>query len=202
MSISYEQTGRRNQKARTRAALVEAARRLIEGGSTPTVEEAAEEASISRATAYRYFPNQQELLVAAHPEVENPSLMTDDPPDDPAERLDQVVKALADLFLRAEASYRTMLRLSLELDPKIRGDLPLRKGRRYLWIEEALEPLRDRLPRPAFERLVHGVAAVAGIEALVALIDLGGLSRKRAVQVVRWGAQSLLRSSLGEEREE
>ena len=33
------------------------------------VEDAAAAASISRTTAYRYFPNERALLVAAHPEI-------------------------------------------------------------------------------------------------------------------------------------
>jgi AcrR family transcriptional regulator len=196
MSISYEDTGRRNQKARTRAALVRAARELLASGSTPTVEETAEAASISRATAYRYFPNQQELLVAAHPEVEATSLLGPEPPEDLEARLDVVVTGLAEMFLGAEESYRAMLRLSLEPDAAGRGELALRKGRRFIWIEDALEPLRDRLPAGEFERLVNAVAAVVGIEALVTLTDLAGVSRERAVEVMRWSARALLRAAL------
>ena len=52
----YESTGRTAQKNRTRKALIDAARALIVSGITPTVEDAAAAASISRTTAYRYFP--------------------------------------------------------------------------------------------------------------------------------------------------
>lgn len=197
MSISYEETGRRHQKARTRAALVRAARELVQAGKSPTVEEAAEAASVSRATAYRYFPNREALLVAAHPEVEAVSLLGDDPPEDVVARLDLVVTGLARIFLESEESYRTMLRLSLERDSPDR-ELALRKGRRFLWIEDALEPLRPRLPEDRFERLVQAVSTTIGIEALVTLIDLGGLSRERAVEVMRWSATALLRSSLAD----
>jgi AcrR family transcriptional regulator len=55
MSIPYETTGRTHQKARTRAALVAATRELLAEGITPTVEEAAGRAQISRTTAYRYL---------------------------------------------------------------------------------------------------------------------------------------------------
>jgi AcrR family transcriptional regulator len=195
MSISYEDTGRRNQKARTRAALIDAARDLLASGLTPTVEETAEAASISRATAYRYFPNRHALLVAAHPEVEATSLLGAEPPVEPEARLDIVVTGLAEMFLDAEKSYRAMLRLSLEPDAADRGELALRKGRRFIWIEDALEPLRDRLPAAEFERLVHAVAAVVGIEALVTLTDLAGMSRARAVEVMRWSARALLRAA-------
>lgn len=198
MSISYEDTGRRNQKARTRAALVDAARELLSKGTTPTVEETAEAASVSRATAYRYFPNQHELLVAAHPEIEAASLLGSPPPTDPEERLDAVVRGLAEIFLDAEESYRAMLRLSLEPDAADRGELALRKGRRYLWLEDALEPVRERLSPREFERLVQALSAAVGIEALVALVDLAGMSRDRAVEVIRWSAQALLRTALSE----
>lgn len=195
MSISYEDVGRTAQKARTRAALVAAARELLARGVTPAVEDVAEAASISRATAYRYFPNQHELLVAAHPEVEAPSLLGPDPPADVAARLDAVVVGLGEIFLASEQSYRAMLRLSLE-NGGDRGELVLRKGRRYLWIEDALEPLRDRLAPPELERLVHAIAIVVGIEALVTLVDLGHLSRERALEVTRWSAQALLGAAL------
>ena len=198
MSISYEDIGRRNQKARTHAALVAAARELLSRGVTPTVEKTAAAASISRATAYRYFPNRHALMVAAHPEVEATSLLGSDPPLDPEVRLDRVVVGLADMFLAAEQSYRTMLRLSLEPESSGRGELVLRKGRRLLWIEDALEPLRDRLTSTELDRLIQAVSAVVGIEALVVLTDLAGLSRSRAIEVMRWSAASLLRSALAE----
>lgn len=198
MSISYEDTGRTEQKARTRAALVAAARDLLSRGETPSVEDAASAASVSRATAYRYFPNQGALLVAAHPEVEAESLLGSDPPSDPVARLDRVVEGLGRIFLDAEESYRAMLRLSLEPDPADRGELALRKGRRFPWIREALEPVRDQLTGEAWERLVQAVASAVGIEALVALTDLGGLSPEQAVEVMRWSARAMLRSALEE----
>ena len=196
-SISYEDTGRRNQKARTREALVEATRARLAEGVTPTVEEAASAASVSRATAYRYFPNQKALLVAAHPEIEVDSLLGSGPPEEVEARLDAVVTALAAIFLDAQQSYRAMLRLSLERGQN-RGELALRKGRRYLWIREALEPLRSRLPPAELERLVHAIAASVGIEALVAHVDLAGLGPERAVEIMRWSAQALLRAALAD----
>ena len=197
MSISYEDTGRRNQKARTREALVDAARALVGRGLAPTVEEAAAAASISRATAYRYFPNREALLVAAHPEVEASSLLGATPPNDPEERLDLVVQGLAQIFLESEGSYRTMLRLSLETDSSGR-ELALRKGRRFIWIEDALDPLRDRLSAPQFRQLVHAISITIGIEALVTLVDLASLSRQEAVKVMGWSARALLRSAMAE----
>ena len=78
MGVPYEATGRREQKGRTREALVAATRELMASGVTPTVEEAAATARISRTTAYRYFPNQRALLLAAHPQIQHRSLLPED----------------------------------------------------------------------------------------------------------------------------
>jgi len=56
-------SGRTRQKLRTRKAILEAARRLLaNGGGVPSIEAVAEEAMVSRATLYRYFPNLDILL--------------------------------------------------------------------------------------------------------------------------------------------
>ena len=94
VSMPYETGGRANQKGRTRAALVTAARDMVARGVTPSVGDAADAASISRATAYRYFPNQRLLLMAAHPETAARSMLGENPPPDPAARLDEVVLSL------------------------------------------------------------------------------------------------------------
>src|SRR5689334_13177658 len=112
-SQPYESAGRTAQKMRTRKALVEAARTLIATGVTPTVEDAAAAASIARTTAYRYFPNQRDLLVAAYPEIELRSLLGDDPPDNVEARLDAVVGEYLHFTIGNEAALRAALRLAL-----------------------------------------------------------------------------------------
>ena len=196
VSTPYETLGRTSQKQRTRQALIDAARELVARGMTPTVEEAAEGAAISRATAYRYFPNQAALLMAAHPEIETQSLLPPDAPDDPAERLDIVVEEITSVVLANEPQQRTMLRLSL--DPNRAEPLLLRQGRAIKWIEEALEPCRDVLSDNERRRLAVAIRSAVGIEALVWLIDIAGLSRDEAVELQRWSASALLRTALAE----
>jgi AcrR family transcriptional regulator len=195
MSTSYELDGRVEQKRRTREALVAAARALVADGITPTVDDVAEASAISRTTAYRYFPNQRALLAAAHPETVATTMLPDGAPDDVETRLDLVVSAFVSMIIDTEAQQRTMLRLSLEADPDERGQLPLRQGRAIQWIDEALEPLRPAMSDAALHRLALAIRSATGIEALVWLIDVGGLSRPEAVEIVRWSAQSLLRSA-------
>jgi AcrR family transcriptional regulator len=198
MSISYETTGRTRQKARTREAIVAAARDLIGAGETPTVEQAADVARVSRATAYRYFPNQRDMLVAAHPQIDAASLLGANPPDDVAARLDRVVDELTRMVIENEPELRTMLRLSLEAEGAHREHLLLRQGRAIGWLEEALEPARGKMPKAELRRLVYAIRCVVGIEALVWLRDVAGLSSKDAVELMRWSARGLLRAALSD----
>lgn len=196
MSMPYEASGRTGQKGRTRDALVVAARELVARGVTPTVAAAADATSISRATAYRYFPNHRSLLMAAHPETAARSLLGDDPPHDPAARLDKVVTAFTALIVETEPQQRTMLRLSLEPESSSREALPLRQGRAIAWIAEALDPLREELTDRGVHALALAIRSATGIEALVWLTDIAGLTREQAVESMRWSAQALLQSAL------
>lgn len=189
------ENGRIQQKARTRAELMRAARALMDGGIAPTVEEAARSASISRATAYRYFPSRRALLVAAYPQLAAESLLGEDAPRDPAARLDLVLEGITRQLLEHEPVLRTMLRLSLEPQTATPDDLPFRVGRRISWVGDALEPLQGELPEPERERLVLAIASAVGIDALVWLTDVAGLSRPQAVDLMCWSARSLLQSA-------
>jgi AcrR family transcriptional regulator len=190
--VSY---GRTKQKLRTRNALISAAQALVSEGKSPTVEDAAEAAGISRTTAYRYFRNQAELLAAAHPEIAKTSFLPENAPTDVEERLEIVLREMTRFLGEREESYRTVLRLSL--DPATpRGSLVLRQGRAIAWIEDALSPLRSRLSRAELRRLVLAIRSATGVEAFVWLVDVGGLSRKEALSTLRWTARNLLRGAL------
>jgi len=198
MSIPYVEGGRTQQKKRTGGALLDAARDLVARGVTPTVEEAAAAAMVSRTTAYRYFPNQRALLVAAHPETEATSLLPPDAPEDPASRLDAVIEAFTRLVADTEAQQRTMLRLSLEPSAPDQAPGLLRQGRAITWISDALSPLRGTIPAPDLRRLVLAIRSATGIEARVWLTDVAGLSGDDAVDLMRWSARAMYRAALAE----
>src|SRR5690348_954952 len=180
MSSAYEETGRTRQKIRTRDALVQSARALLAQGVTPTVEQAAENAAVSRPTAYRYFASQNALLMAAHPQLSMSSLLPEPAPQDPLERLDAASKVLVDLLLEHETALRAMFRISLEAASTPHPPLALRTGRRIVWVEDALQPLRKKLKAKRFRTLVLQIAATLGIEPLAWLIDVAHVERREA----------------------
>jgi AcrR family transcriptional regulator len=197
MPVPYELSGRRQQKARTREALTAATRQLMARGETPTVEDAAEHAGISRTTAYRYFPNQRALLLGAHPETLQESLLPDDAPDDPQARLELVMRTFTRATIEWEPQLRAALRLSLELSPEPGAEQPmLRRGRAVGWIEDALSPLRTTNPEIDVHRLAVAIRSATGIEALIWLTDIAGLPRSEAADLICSSARALLRAAL------
>src|ERR671934_496260 len=169
-TVPYESTGRVNQKARTREALIAATRELLAQGVVPTMESAAAAAAISRTTAYRYFGSLRELIVAAYPHLEQRSLLGPDPPEDPVGRLEIVAESHTRRILANEAQMRAVLRLSLEgVRPP---ELPMHRGLRIAWIEDALAPLRGRMADDKLRRLAPRVGPAPRLEAFVLLTEI------------------------------
>jgi Bacterial regulatory proteins, tetR family len=197
MMMPYEATGRTRQKKRTRDALVAGARTLLDGGATPTVEQAADAAGISRTTAYRYFPNQRALLLAAIPSIDRSSQLPDDAPEDAAQRLDLVIQEQVEIIRRWEPQLRAALRLSLDQPPQTPPDQrpPLRQGRAIGWIEDALAPLAVTHPHIDRRRLAITIRAGCGIESWVWMVDIARVPRQNAATLMRESAQALLRDA-------
>jgi AcrR family transcriptional regulator len=162
---------------------------------TPSVEQAADAALVSRTTAYRYFPSQRALLAAAFPQLDDHSLLGDHPPADVRERVALFAEKMTDSILANEAEMRAMLRLSL--DPQVPlHEVALRQGRRTVWVADALAPLRDSLTKSRFERLTLTIAAAVGIESFIWLVDVGGVDRATAAAVLRSSCNALLEHEL------
>jgi AcrR family transcriptional regulator len=195
--------GRVRQKLRTRRQILAAASALISAGRTPTVAEAADAADVSRRTAYRYFPTQAKLVTEAALEglrLPREAALAEqsggDGPGDIEARLGSVIDNMQTLAIRHESLLRTMIHQTvLERPP---GGHPRRGTRRIDWLESAVEPLRTRLGAKVYNRLVSALALCGGIEALLVLRDIRGLSERDAVDVSHWAARAMLRQSLNE----
>src|SRR5262249_50333336 len=112
--------------------------------------------------------------------------------------LELVVGEHLRMTIANEPALRTALRLALDPKEAHREQLLLRQGRVIAWLEDALAPLRTRLPARDLARLARAIRSAVGIEALVWLCDVAGLSRDEAQELRRWSARSLLRAALAE----
>ncbi len=195
-----ERSGRPNQKTRTRKDLLQAAARLMKQGRTPTLEEVAEEALVSRATAYRYFPSMEALLVEASVDVAVPEpaeLFRDDASKDPVARLQRVETALYDMILANEPLLRAMLAHAIQqgMQADENGKLPRRQNRRTPLIEAALEPARDQFKPSALKALSRALALIMGPEATIVVKDVLQLDDAEARKVKRWAIRALVEAA-------
>jgi AcrR family transcriptional regulator len=195
---------RANQKARTRTAIIAAAKELHRQGIEPTIEQAAEHALVSRATAYRYFPTKEALLIEL-------STMTDPAPvealladlttDDVEERLLLLVEAFDGFALAEEEHVRTFTRVSMDswLRARRNGEEEpvVREGRRMRWLETVLAPIEE-LPPERMRRLQAALALTLGGEAIIIMKDVCRLDNDETLAVLRWAATALLRAALQE----
>lgn len=187
-----------NQELRTRKDLLSAASRLMKQGRTPTMDEVAEEALVSRATAYRHFPKIEALLVEAPLDaaMTDPSeLFAKDPSDDVEERIDRAEASLHAMVYQNEAQLRIMLAHSIRRD-LTNDSIPTRQNRRLPLIEAALAPVRRRLPEAEYEQLCAALALIFGTESMIVFSDVLGMDADTARTVKSWAVRALVRAAL------
>jgi AcrR family transcriptional regulator len=184
---------RPNQRLRTRKDLLTAAARLMKQGRSPSLEEVAEEALVSRATAYRHFPNVEALLVEASLDVAFPDAdeLFRGNSGSARERLHSADAAVDRMIEANEQALRTLVAHSLRRPTDAAGSEP-RQNRRTPLIEAALEPLRDRIAPEVFDRLVMALALVIGTEAMLVFKDVLGVDASTARGVRRWTIDALV----------
>ncbi len=194
MTASQTHQGRWQQRRRTRKDLLDAAARLLKQGQKPTLEEAASEAQVSRATAYRYFASAEALLAEAALDVSvpPPETLFARTEDDPALRVMRVDAALAETIAQNETAIRVMLARSMEQRAGSKSDLPVRQNRRSPLIQEALAPSRAEFAKGDLALLESALAVVVGTESWVVFRDVLQVSDKEAAKVRAFMVRALI----------
>jgi AcrR family transcriptional regulator len=188
--------GRVNQKARTRAAILQAVQDLTRAGAEITMPAVARAALVSEATAYRYFPDLPSLLMEADtgawPDPDEALAPVADS-DDPVERVGFAAHFLLTGILARASVVRAMMAAAIT-----RPDLAAhRPGHRFALIERALAPLAGADPE-VLAQLKQSLAVVMGAEALFVLTDLCGLSPAEAVASAVATARSLTATAVAQ----
>ena len=191
-------TGRVNQKQRTRQALVAAAGELLAAGASPSLADVAGHALVSKATAYRYFASADALIAEVMFDRDFPSVdqVLGSVGNEPTARVLAVEAAVNDTLLSHEHAMRMIVRNAIEMALSGADDTPHRPGRRQKLIAAAVEPLAKALKPEALKRLRHALALVIGPEAILAARDVCGLSPAETRKVTRWAAEALVAQAL------
>jgi AcrR family transcriptional regulator len=200
------------QRRRTRKAIVDAAIALLARGKTPSVNDVAAAADVSRRTVYLYFPTFDQLLLDAtigalsqtsvDRAIDAASASKDG--DDAEARVERLVRALHHVSPEVERLGRALIRLTVvDGDAAARSHAsgkaaPRRGYRRIEWIESALSPWRKRIGPTRWQRLVNALAMVMGWEALIVQRDVCGLTVAEGEELSVWAARAFLRETLRE----
>jgi AcrR family transcriptional regulator len=200
-SVPKPGSGRVAQRNRTRRAIVEAAKKLMESGASPSMAEIAEAAEVSRRTLYMYFPTLEQLLIDAT--LGAISQNTIDPviaesaSKNPVERVEQLSRAMNRHSGETMRLGRALIRLTVEGDEPQAGG-PRRGYRRVQWIEKALAPAREKLTSKEFERLVSALCVLIGWEPMITLKDTRGLNQEAADDVLAFAVKAVVEKALRE----
>lgn len=177
---------------------------LLERGETPTIDQIASAADVSRRTVYLHFPSLDQLLLDATVGVLSQADIDTvlDRTMRGADAADRVDALARELLKHGDATLplgRQLIRLSLARSDAEPNDPQPRRGyRRTEWIERALEPVRDELTSQQYERLVSALSVLLGWEAIIVLRDIRGLDAAREAATIRWAARALVAETLAE----
>lgn len=199
MTAAVDGTGRANQKARTRKAIVDACRELTRSGAELTMPDVARAAMVSEATAYRYFPDLVTLLHEALAGLWPPPAEALAPvagSGDPAERVGFACAYLMRGVHAYQGSVRAMISHTIAAPAQVQA----RPGIRFDLLDYALAPFTDPagpafLPPTAMARLKRELAIVVSAEALFVLTDLCGVPVDDAIAAAVSAAQTLTRAA-------
>jgi AcrR family transcriptional regulator len=192
--------GRVNQKQRTRAAILAAARDLITGSAEVTMPAVARAALVSDATAYRYFPDLVSLLreaVAGTWPSPAEALASVEHSTDPVERIAVATERLLHHVQAYQGAVRAMIAASV-VRPE---SADIRPGYRFALIDLALAPLEHSLGRQnpeAFRQLKQDLTVVVSAEALFTLTDLCRLSPGEAIASAVRSARTITAAADGQ----
>jgi len=194
-----QETGRIEQRRRTRRRLLSAAGELLRAQEPVTVEAAALRAGVSRATAYRYFGTADVLRLEA--------ALTEVLDSGPVAEIREVCERVADHTDRVEAVVRCMAGWAWDTQPSLRVALRQalegryrRPGNRESWIALALAPALPELGPAAAEQLRRALYPLFGIDPLLSLGDLLELNREQALETLAFTARALVDQALARSR--
>ena len=192
--------GRVRQKLRTRKALIEAAWALLQQGQQPTVDDVAEKAMVSRATAYRYFPNRERLLIEAVINRDTPApekVLAGIPSDAADDTVARVQEYLYAQVTKNETLHRSLLRACQEEWIENKDRFVLRGDERLVLLEEALRSRGVGLDKAGYENLLFALATMVGLESYIVLRDVCQVSQKRGNEIMNWAVRKLVDAALG-----
>ncbi|QBH96289.1 TetR/AcrR family transcriptional regulator [Limnobaculum zhutongyuii] len=218
MESGIEERELTNLKRRKYNLLIKQAMKLFEKGAFPTVTELATEAQVSRATAYRYFPTQSDLISAVVDESLKPIILWQPEQTSVEERVNELLSFAYPQMFKHEGALRAALLLSLQQWAEERASQfksetddtvdvstkreKLVRGHRKQILKQVTAPLNDELSVELVEKVNHALSIIYGSEVFMVLKDIWQLENDDVQAVTQWIAKAILNQARADAEQE
>jgi AcrR family transcriptional regulator len=172
-------TGRVNQKAKTRVNILDAAKELMQKEKSITLEDVAYKANISRATIYRYYANIDLLITEASLDIhhKSPDEFFEEVRNMPFEdRIFYIQKYYNQLAQKHEVGFRRYL--SAVLSESITSKKKIRGARRVKSLKNVLIPFKNDMDSDTYKNLINIAYVLMGIDDLIICKDFCDLNNE------------------------
>lgn len=170
--------------------LIDIALDSLEQGIEPTITELADKSGISRSTAYRYFPTQNDLISAVVNRSLDPILQWHTDEQDISRRVNDFISFSYTEMIKHEGAIRATLRLSLQQWATERSKSTpnsqkrVRENRKEI-ISKLLKPLQSQLSEEQYNKLIYTISIICGSQITV-LKDVWNLDDSYIISLSQW----------------
>ena len=198
MSFTYSNHEYKGTRKRTYNLLVNTALALFEKGDMPSISELAIEAGVSRATAYRYFPTQRDLIAATVNASLGPILTWRPQSEKTEERIEELLTYALPRMFEHEGVLRAALQVSLQQwaqsraltqDPK---EKPLERGNRKNILAMVTAPMKDDYPQDVIDKVIKAFSVIYGSEIFLVLKDIWKQDDAEVIEIAQWMAKAII----------
>ncbi|WP_369310228.1 TetR/AcrR family transcriptional regulator [Providencia rettgeri] len=191
-------------RKRTYVLLVTTALDLFEKGAMPSVSELALEAGVSRATAYRYFPTQTDLITATVNESLGPILTWRPQSEKTEERIDELLTFAFPRMFEHEGALRAALQASLQQwaqgrsAPQDAKNKQFERGNRKDILAMVTTPMKSEYPQEIVDRVIKAFSVIYGSEIFLVLKDIWKMDNQQVTELAQWMAKAIMNQAVAD----
>ncbi|HGN1706959.1 TPA: TetR/AcrR family transcriptional regulator [Providencia rettgeri] len=191
-------------RKRTYVLLVNTALDLFEKGAMPSVSELALEAGVSRATAYRYFPTQSDLITAIVNESLGPILTWRPQSEKTEERIGELLSYAFPRMFEHEGVLRAALQASLQQWAQSRSapmdmkDKQLERGNRKDILAMVTSPMKADYPQDIIDKVIRAFSVIYGSEIFLVLKDIWKMENSEVTELAQWIAKAIMNQAVAD----
>lgn len=191
-------------RKRTYVLLVTTALELFEKGAMPSVSELALEAGVSRATAYRYFPTQSDLITATVNESLGPILTWRPQSEKTEERIDELLTFAFPRMFEHEGALRAALQASLQQwaqgrsAPQEVKSKQFERGNRKDILAMVTTPMKSEYPQEIVDKVIKAFSVIYGSEIFLVLKDIWKMDNQQVIELAQWMAKAIMNQAVAD----